>query len=128
MNERQTNDEQMWRVMVTAKSIKIKKSSQHNVDSCVLVHCPPSSFFILFIYRRSFIICSFIIVHASFVHCLFTNWPPATQTCSPDQEANLPANQLSNCLGGQQSADQSTNRPAKSNDASSLDRSHMNVS
>jgi len=128
MNEGQINDEQMWRVMVTANSINIKKSSQHNVDSCVLIHFPPSLFFILFIYRCSFIICSFIIVHESFVHRLFTNWPPATPTCLPDQEANQPANQLPNRLGGQQLADQSTNQPAKSNNASSLDRSHMNVS
>jgi hypothetical protein len=127
MNERQTNNEQMWRVMVTANSIKIKKSSQHNVDSCVLIHFPPSLFFILFIYCCSFIICSFIIVHESCVHCLFTNWPPATPACSPDQEANQPANQLPNRLGEQQLSDQSTNQPEKSNNASSLDRSHMNV-
>ena len=128
MNERQTNDEQMWRVITTANSIKIKKSSKHNVDSCVLIHCPLSSFFILFIYRRSFIIRSFIINHSSFVHRFFTNWPPATPTCLPDQEANRPANQLPNHLGGQQLDDKLTNRPAKSNDASLLDRSHMNVS
>jgi hypothetical protein len=111
MNERQINDEQMWRVMVTANSINIKKSSQHNVDSCVLIHFPPSLFFILFIYHCSFIICSFIIVHESCVQRLFTIWPPATPTCLPDQEANQPANQLPNCLGGQQLADQSTSQP-----------------
>ena len=111
MNERQTNDEQMWRVMVTANIINIKKSSQHNVDSCVLIHFPLSLFFILFIYHCSFIICSFIIVYESCVHCLFTNWSPATPTCLPDQEANQPANQLPNRLGGQQLADQSTNQP-----------------
>ena len=39
-----TNKEQTWRVMVTANSTKINKSSKHNVDCCVLIHSPPSSF------------------------------------------------------------------------------------
>ena len=38
------NNKQTWRVMATANSTKIKKSSKHNVDCCVLIHRPPSLF------------------------------------------------------------------------------------
>ena len=49
MNKRRTNNKQTWRVMAKANSTKIKKSSQHNVDCCVLIHFLRSRVLTLFV-------------------------------------------------------------------------------
>ncbi len=51
MNEQWTKAKQTT-MMAKANSTKIKKSFQHNVDCCVLIHCPPSSFVFLIVVCR----------------------------------------------------------------------------